>query len=241
MNGEYGLDPGRYQMRTLVFGLIVTWVLIADPLLNVAQAEWYLSGYGGLVFPGNLTTAFDTQRFSRVLAVTEARISDIQLESNSMVYGAKAGFFFKERKWLGLETEVFTFFPNMTQQNAIVAQPGRTAFGATLPGARLQVTTLAVNLVTRDTTADRFNAYGGLGPAFFYVYSSAFPGKLTLTPGMNLTGGARYFVTNQFAVFGELKFHIVHFHFGGFSGDYSGQMLVGGLSYHFGNPVPRKD
>jgi hypothetical protein len=158
-----------------------------------------------------------------------------------LTFGAKAGFFFKDRKWLGWETEVFTFFPNMTQQNTIVGQPGRTAFGTTLPGAHLRVTTWALNLVTRDTTADRFNAYGGLGPGLFYVYSSAFPGKLTLSPGMNLTGGARYYLTDRFAVFGELKFHIVHFHFGGFGGDYSGQMFVGGVEYHFGDVLARTE
>jgi len=227
-------------MRTLVYGLIVTSVLMGGPLLNVAQADWYLSGYGGLAFPGSLTTTTDTQQFGRFGATSSARISDVQLE-NDFAFGAKAGFFFKKRKWLGLETEVFTFFPNMTQQNTIVAQPGKLAFGATLPGAHLQVTALAVNLVTRDTTADRFNAYGGLGPAFFYVYSRNFPGKLTLTPGMNLTGGARYFVTDQFAVFGELKFHIAHFNFGGFSGDYSGQMFVGGVEYHFGDVPARTE
>ena len=232
-------------MRALVCGLIVTCVLIGDPLLNVAQAEggreWYLSGYGGMVFPGSLTTATDTQRFSRLFAVTDARVTDIQLEANSLVFGAKAGFFFKEHKWLGLETELFKFFPNMTQQNAIVAQPGQTARGVTLPGAHLQVTAWAVNLMTRDTAAESFNAYGGIGPAFFVVNSKEFPGKTQLTPGMNLTGGARYYITDRFAAFGEIKFHLAHFHFGGFSGDYSGQMFVGGVEYHFGDVPARKE
>ncbi|HZC80930.1 MAG TPA: hypothetical protein VE222_04295, partial [Nitrospiraceae bacterium] len=147
-------------MRALVYGLIVTCVLYGDPLLNVAQAEWYFGGYGGVAFPGSLSTVTDSQKFGRFGATSAARTSDIDLEQD-LTFGAKAGYFLEDRKWLGWETEVFTFTPNITQQPIIVAQPGQPAFGATLPGSHLRVTTWALNVMTRDTTAERFNPYGG--------------------------------------------------------------------------------
>ena len=227
-------------MRILVYGLIVTCVLYGDSLLNVAEAEWYLSGYGGGVFPGSLSTVTVTKNFGRFGATSAARTSDLDLEQD-FVLGAKTGYFFEDRKWLGLETEVFTFTPNIREQPIIVAQPGQPAFGATLPCSHLRVTTWALNMMTRDTTSERFNPYGGLGVGWFFVQSRDFPGRLTISPGLNVLAGARYYVTDHIAAFGEFRFNTATFKFGGFSGDYSGQMLVGGVAYHFGNPVPRKD
>ena len=230
-----------YGMRTMfLYGLVATSIVNGDPLPPLAQAEWYLSGYGGMVFPGSLGTVTDSQQFGRLGATSAARTSDVDLEQD-LALGAKAGYFFQDRKWLGLETEVFTFTPNITQQPIIVGQPGQPAFGATIPGSHLRVTTWALNVMTRDTTTERFNPYGGLGLGLFYVYSRDHPGKFSASPGLNVLAGARYYVTDQIAVFGEFKFNTAHFTFGGFSGDYSGQMLLGGVAYHFGNPVPRKD
>jgi hypothetical protein len=217
---------------------LVTWVGFGIPQGHEARADWYLAGYGGMVFPGVLTSATDSERFARFGATASARISDVQLENN-LAMGMKAGFYFDKRPWLGLQTEVFEFFPNMVQQPTVVAQPGRVAFGAELPGAHLQATAWALNIMTRDSTKDRLNAYGGLGPALFSVYSSQYPGKLQLAPGMNLTGGMRYYFTDRVALFGEVKFHLVHFHFGGVNGDYTGQMFVTGLEYHFGEVLSR--
>jgi len=87
----------RHQMRILVYGLIVTCVLYGDSLLNVAEAEWYLSGYGGGVFPGSLSTVTITKNFGRFGATSAARTSDLDLEQD-VVLGAKTGYFSEDRK-----------------------------------------------------------------------------------------------------------------------------------------------
>jgi opacity protein-like surface antigen len=200
--------------------------------LNVAQAEWYVGGFGGLSLPGTLSDVTVTKNFGRFGATAAARSSDTALENN-LVLGAKAGYFFEAHKWFGVETEVFTFTPNLTQQPLIVAQPGKAAFGFTVPGSHIRVTALALNAITRDTASERFVPYGGVGMGVFYVDSNDFKGKPVLNPGLNLIGGARYFLFDHVALFGEFRYNVVTLRFGGFSGNFTGQMFSIGISYHF--------
>jgi len=91
-------------------------------------------------------------------------------------------------------------------------------------------------VITREPSMGRFSPYGGVGPALFYSNSSAFPGKFRVTPGLNVIAGASYYLTDYLAFFGEFRFNNVSVKLGGFVGDYSGQMFVGGISYHFDGP-----
>ena len=65
----------------------------------MAQAEWYVGGYGGLGNPG----AFSNATLSDPIiggGVSKARINDLELKT-SLAWGAKAGYFFEGRPWLG--------------------------------------------------------------------------------------------------------------------------------------------
>lgn len=216
----------------LVSALILTCIGNIGPLLNVTHAEGYSSGFGGIVAPGSLSNVIVTKQLSLFGATSVARSADIDLE-NTLVYGLKVGYVSERRKWLGLETEVFTFTPNMTAQPLIVAQPGQTARGQAFSGAPVRVTALALNVITREPSMENFSPYGGVGPALFYSSSSTFPGAFRVTPGLNVIAGAHYFLTDYASFFGEFRFNLVSIKLGGFVGDYSGQMFVGGISYHF--------
>lgn len=122
-----------------VFWLVVL-ASVSLSCLSVAQAEWYFAGQAGFAIAGTLQ---DSRVTSPTLGgpggVVGARVSDLDL-MNSGVYGAKAGYFFQARPWLGVETEVFLTQPNLTQQTVVGGVPGRT-FADTLQGAHLNLTT----------------------------------------------------------------------------------------------------
>ena len=64
----------------------------------------YVAGQIGVSIP---------TRFSNIQGVDSnagLTVSDLSLQ-NSFVYAAKLGYYFDSMKWLGVETEVFNFYP----------------------------------------------------------------------------------------------------------------------------------
>jgi hypothetical protein len=68
-------------------------------------------------------------------------VSDLSLQ-NSLMYGAKAGYYFDSLKWqnfiLGIETEVFNSTPHIKQQDATIG-----GISGTVPGLTNRVLTWA--------------------------------------------------------------------------------------------------
>ncbi len=221
----------KYRWQTAIFALVLN---LSPCLLSSVHAEWFVAGYGGWAVPDTLGDALITKRFQRFGAVAEARVVDLEL-INSLALGTKVGYFSKERKWLGIEADLYTSTPSMSQQIAIVGSPGTstTTFSAVVPGAHIRVTTLALNVLTRDISTEKFQPYGGAGPGFFYTQSGDFPGPGNIRLGLSLLGGARYFFTDELALFGEFKYNLARISFGGVTGTYNVQMFVGGVSFHF--------
>ncbi len=216
--------------------VIAGFVSLCFGVPTIASAEWYIAGYGGLAVPENLGNAQITQRFQRFGAVSEARVVDLDLV-NSLAIGGKLGYYSQERKWLGVEADLYTSTPFMKQQIAIVGSPRSnptlpTTFAAVVPGAHIRVNTLAINVLTRDKSTEHFQPYGGVGPAFFYVTSRDFPGEGEISMGLSLIGGGRYFFTERFALFGEFKYNLAPIKFGGVSGNYTTQMFIGGFVFN---------
>ena len=86
---------------------------------------------------------------------------------NSLIYGAKAGYYFDTLKWynfkLGIETEVFNSQPNSKPQNLTT---GGFNFG-TQPGVDFRVLNWApVNIIIRYQ-AGAFEPYAGVGLGVF--------------------------------------------------------------------------
>ena len=103
-------------------------VLLASGMLGclfatMAQAEWYVGGYGGVSTPGGLsnTTVSDPTLGG---GVSNAHINDLALKSG-LLGGAKGGYFFESRPWLGIETDLYTLKPDVKQQTIV----GGTASG----------------------------------------------------------------------------------------------------------------
>ncbi|HZC81725.1 MAG TPA: outer membrane beta-barrel protein [Nitrospiraceae bacterium] len=216
-------------VHVAVFLLVLSWT---PGLVSWASAEGYVAGHLGISLPDNWADVNATSL--NAMGITPgARMSDLDLQ-NSLVYGAKLGYFTATRPWLGVEVEAYTSTPHISQQTVIAAVPG-SATGGTLLGSHLRITTVAFNIMTRDTTYGDFQPYGGVGPALFITQSSG--GVITETHaklGLNIEAGGRYFLSKRFALFGEFKYNKVDsVKADGLRGDYSTQIFLGGVSFHF--------
>lgn len=206
--------------------------------------EWYGALFGGVTIGHDIS---DVKRSTPGVST-----NDIDLK-NSGVYGGKVGYFLPDRwNWLGFETEAFNTTPHLEQQGAI-------------PGSHLRVTTLAFNVVaraqmacdhdrdhrsvedrSRGTSSDvddrrlcRFQPYIGAGPGVFFARNSnGTSSSDNGVVGLNALVGARYFFTENVALFTEYKYNRAKFEFdapagGSFEGNYSVSHVVGGLSLHW--------
>ena len=223
----------RMTGRLFVFALLS--LLLA---LNGAptKAEMYVAGQAGVTIP----QSFSSVEYS-ALGVTLSG-NDLSMQ-NSLMYGAKAGYYFDSLKWqnfnLGVETEVFNTNPNIKEQNYTIA-------GANLgtgPGVNARILTWApVNIVVRYQ-AGAFEPYAGVGfGLFFSHFSQAGSGSSSGTDvGLNTQLGLRYRVTNNVSLFGEWKYNHANLSNDNFvgtnglkvSGDYNANILAFGLGYHF--------
>ena len=200
---------------------------------TTAHAEYYVGGYGGLSYPGafsNVTLSDPTVAGG----VSGARVNDLELKS-ALVGGVKAGYFFISRPWLGLETDVFTLKPDVKQQVVVGGTADGRVFAGTLPSIPLRLTTWAANLIIRSPSmSEVFQPYGGIGYALFIANSSqAGESNIHLSHGFNLFAGARYVLTPNWALFGEFKFNRATLNFSEIRGNYSTQIFVFGLMWHF--------
>jgi len=108
---------------------------------SLAQAEWYVAGYGGLSTGGSLSSVtmpilgqrLAEQQFpqannpldsnGRGTLTQTFKASDISLK-NSAIFGGKVGYFFTQEKlpWLGVELEAFRTSPTIKAQTLSTTQ-----------------------------------------------------------------------------------------------------------------------
>ncbi len=225
---------GRWMMEKLsVFFLLLFLSLFQAP----AQAEMYVAGQVGVSVPNKVSSVEGVGSDAGITT------SDLDLQ-NSVMYGAKLGYFFDSMKWLGVETEVFKSNPNIKEQRVTARFGGATASGV-LSGQDVRVITWTpVSAVVRYQ-AGSFEPYAGIGPGVFFARMK--DGGTGETSSSNRVGlatqvGLRYLVSQHLSVFGEWKYNYVHFNFsessptqatGGFKGDYSANIFAFGVGYHF--------
>jgi opacity protein-like surface antigen len=189
-----------------------------------AQAELYVAGQIGYTSPNDLSSVQGTGPISGV------SFSDLKLD-NSIVYGAKVGYYLPSVNWLGIETEMFNTTPDVKQQPI-------TVLGVTVPapGFNLNVFTWAINAIVRYP-GKQFQPYAGVGLGVFFA-EAKFQGTSDkdVAPGLNALAGVRYFATDHIALFAEYKYNRAAFELPdaiGIKADYSANHFVGGVSYHF--------
>lgn len=261
-----------YALR-LALSLIVAVSLVdARP----GFAEWYVAGYGGLTTGGKLRDVtmpdyglrLAQNQFPSVLnpltgdSLTQNfKASDLSL-SNSMLFGAKAGYFFSEQglSWLGVELDAFTSTPDIKRGTVSTAHditfvPGDTMecfnLGTRCPQTvnnkgsliveetSLRVTVVSANVIVRYP-GDFLQPYAGVGAGAFYFQSSSggtFGSGRQIVPGLNVLTGLKLLVSDEWGLFVEGRYNLANISsfdpVFGLSGTYSIFHVVGGIAYHF--------
>lgn len=216
-------------------GLLLVWsVTVSSLFVTTAQAEWYVGGYGGLSAPGgfsNVTASSATLGGG----VTNAHLNDLELKSG-LLGGVKGGYFLESRPWLGLETELYTQKPDVKQQTIVGGTASGSVFATSIPDTSLRLSVWAVNLIIRSPSmSDVFQPYGGIGYGLFFATGSQGGQSNTqISPGFQFVAGARYVLTQEWALFGEFKYNNAELRFSGIKGHYDSQNFVAGLMWHFG-------
>jgi opacity protein-like surface antigen len=166
--------------------------------------------------------------------------NDLALQ-NSLMYGAKAGYYFDSLKFqnfnLGVETEVFNSTPHVKQQNVTIAGIDT----GTQSGLTNRVLTWAPVIIVVRYQAGAFEPYAGVGlGVFFSRLSDGTDSSSSTDVGLNTQLGLRYRVNPNLSLFGEWKYNyanIDHNNIGGtgvdLSYNYNANIFAAGVGYHF--------
>ncbi|ALA61168.1 outer membrane protein [Nitrospira moscoviensis] len=259
----------RGACRFLILATLLTFTAVLP-----AHAEWYVAGYGGLTTGGDIRNVTMPDyglrlaqiQFPSVLnpvtgdSLTQNfKASDLSL-SNSLLFGAKAGYFFSDQglSWLGVELDAFTSKPDIKRTTVSTAHditfvPGDTTecfnLGTRCPQTvnnkgtlnveetSLRVTVVSANVIVRYPGAF-LQPYVGAGAGAFYFQSSSgtFQGR-QIVPGLNVLAGLKLLVSDEWGLFAEGRYNLANLsNFDptfGLSGTYSIFHFVGGIAYHF--------
>lgn len=222
-------------MRHVRYTLGVSSVVIGMFCLTLPlQAEMYVAGQVGANIPNSLSSV----EYS-AFGVTVGG-NDLSLQ-NSLMYGAKAGYYFDSLKVqnfnLGVETEVFNSTPHIKQQDIIIG-----GVNAGTAGLTNRVLVWAPLVVVVRYQAGAFEPYAGVGlGVFFSRISDGTDSSSSTDVGLNTQLGLRYRVNSNLSLFGEWKYNyanIDHSNFVGTSGldvsaNYSANIFAAGIGYHF--------
>jgi opacity protein-like surface antigen len=231
-----------------------------EPLRNVTMDQLGLRTDTQL-FSGALTPPF------LGTVTQSLKTADLSLKQSPIFGGKAGYFFKDEgMSWLGVELEAFTSQPTIKAQTVntthdITYLPTSPNFNppppAPLPNCTLgadcqiqtripgtlqlaessmRLMTLAFNVVARYP-GTVFQPYVGVGVGAFYFSSSGQISGRQVVPGINLQGGTKVLITEEWGFFVEYKYNratITNFDpVYGLSGEYSAHNFVGGLAYHF--------
>ncbi len=199
------------------------------------QAEMYIAGQMGVNMPRDLSNVEVST------SGTSVGLSDLSLQ-NSLMYGAKAGYYFDSLKLqnfnLGVETEVFNSTPHIKQQEFTF---GGVPVG-TLQALTNRVLTWAPVVVLVRYQAGAFEPYAGVGLGVFFSRLARDTDSSSSTDvGLNTQLGLRYRVNPNLSLFGEWKYNYAHIDNSNFLGangldlsyNYNANIFAGGIGYHF--------
>lgn len=190
-----------------------------------AVAEPYVLGYAGAAITQDKDLRTELELNGAPFVNGRAR--DLRFDT-SVVFGAKAGYFF-ERPLLGgnvgAELDVYHFRPDLDAQQVRFTGLLAGVTGDTrtrLQSADIEVTAVALNLLYRFRLAPgpqyphgRLQPYVGVGAGAFIARlattTSPFDTNKDIAdtdvqPGVQALAGARWFLTRNIALFAEYKF-----------------------------------
>jgi hypothetical protein len=207
-----------------------------------AYAETYVAGQFGATFPQSLRDGKATQDSIGGLDLSDQPLKD------SLSLGGKLGHYFTRARWIGVETGVSYSTPHIKEGSLTFTGPGGSATIGGLSGVHQRMIIWDVVTLMIRYPGYRLQPYVGIGPSLFFATlkgPTAPPGQSAMGIGLNGEIGARYYITRNWALFGEGQYHLAP-HLGyisndsnpaadpfGFRATYSAFTVSLGVSYSF--------
>ena len=225
--------PHLWKAPTLV--LVGTLLMGLCASGSEAQAEWYVGGDFGGVFPNNLSNIEGT---GTALGVSAAgtQFNDLQT-SAGVSFGLKVGHYFSSKPWLGVEGNFQASYPEVKTQTFNGSGPSLIVTGSVTEG-NADVYVPSLNLMVRYP-GKRFQPYAGVGPAVAIIKTFD-NGSTSTNVGVNVLAGLRFFLDKELSLFTEYQYLRTTFDSDhalsstlGVKGDYSASHLLVGFAVHF--------
>ena len=237
---ERAMKTARLTRRFVIMNLLA---LLVPIVLFAPQvyAETYVAGQFGVTFPQSLSNGKVTQDGFGGLD-----LSDQPLKSSAML-GGKFGHYFTKARWLGIETGLSYTTPHLKEGSITFSGPGGSTPSPFLTGLHHHVITWDIATIMFRYPGYRLQPYIGIGPSLFFATlkgSDAPTGQSAMDIGLNAEAGIRYYITRNWAFFGEGKYNRARLGYTsndsndaaepfGFRATYSALTLSLGVSYHF--------
>jgi hypothetical protein len=226
------------------FAVAILLTFLAPIVLYMPQAyaETYVAGQFGATFPQSLRDGKATQDSIGGLDLSDQPLKD------SLSLGGKLGHYFTRARWIGVETGVSYSTPHIKEGSLTFTGPGGSATIGGLSGVHQRMIIWDVVTLMIRYPGYRLQPYVGIGPSLFFATlkgPTAPPGQSAMGIGLNGEIGARYYITRNWALFGEGQYHLAP-HLGyisndsnpaadpfGFRATYSAFTVSLGVSYSF--------
>lgn len=239
-------------MRSLLF-MGAIGVLVLGLTVGVS-AEPYAAGFVGGAIPSNQDLVAENP--------LDTSFTDFEPE-DSVVFGAKGGYWFDSFPYIGIEGNVQAWFPDIDDQNVVVTKlvgsPSPTVTNRRL-NAEVDAISMAVVLLGRypiEHPYGTFVPYGGGGIGWTHVDFSSFTldgldvrADDDLFPHVQVQGGLKYYFPNlpELGIFVEYMYQKKRFDTTiGLDGsnlndiqtveiDFENQFIQGGVEWRFWDP-----
>ena len=222
--------------------VITSLLTVLAPIVlfaSQAYAESYVAGQLGMTFPQALSSGKVTQD-----GLGDFSVGDQPLK-NSLMLGAKLGHYFSRAKWIGIESGLSFANPHIKEGTVTLSNSNGSASG-TFGGVHQRMIIWDADVIFRYP-GYRLQPYVGIGPALYFASlkgPDAPPGQSATSIGFNVEGGLRYYITRNWALFGEGKYNWARMNYSsnhsdpnadpfGFRATYSALTVSLGISYHF--------
>lgn len=169
-----------FEMSRLrsVLSLLVLLSIASFSLPQKSSAQMYFGLYGGADFPFDASTSarsllienFVNEALEDGVAISDLgiSISDMEFDPGAII-GGRVGYWFESRPYLGVEAEIYSSFPAISNQDltldtiiAVNGSSGLVSVPVHIEEADLELLTLGLNVIARYPYSF-FQPYAGVG------------------------------------------------------------------------------
>jgi len=207
-----------YSLAGGVLGLTAGYIMWVNRPANQDKMSWEVKGPGGFFFGGFMGASFVEANAWQPLRGRVDPIATLPYDVHTsnlgytagVVGGLKAGYFFHQFPYLGLELAGDFTRNDIRHQTVTLSRPVLGQTRAVIPQEDFATLTLALHFLARygflkdqEVPFGRLQPYVGIGPALVILWGDVDAAK---NFALSAVGGVRYMLRKNLSVFMEYKF-----------------------------------